>query len=185
MCLNIGTEAYPKYRDKGCHNAVKCLELAAESRGKDAKEALSKYKNMKRKQWVFDVLRVRVCTADDPPLPEHLAADEGLASAGERKDQIRSYMEAWRSTWSTETIEEVVYLTKRQFLCWFKLYEGYTATEAQSRWDLDENNPEIKREMSKAGELTLAVAVPKTCAEHFSTEFRARLECEGGLRLGR
>ena len=44
VCLNIGTEAYPKYRDKGCHNADNCLECAADSRGKDAKEALSKSK---------------------------------------------------------------------------------------------------------------------------------------------
>lgn len=162
-CINIATEAYPHWRDKPCHNAAKAVDRAAESRGPDAKAALGKYKQLRRRDWVRDVLRVRICSPDDPPLPQHLSFDLMSCpdSLHERKDTVRKMLEDWSTHWDTSTLSDAVFMTRRQFIQHYKLKEGYTVKEAEDRWLRDEANLEIKREELPNGELTLAVAMPK------------------------
>jgi len=93
-CVNTGTEAYPAWRCKPCHNACRALDRAAESRGKAAQAALSQFKRQRAKAWRQDVLKFRINSADDPPLPEHLQGSLGVDSLGSRKHLLQAYLES-------------------------------------------------------------------------------------------
>lgn len=174
-CVNVGTEAYPCYRDKACHNAARALERSAESKGKAAAQALQLYKKNKRKAWRIDVLKFRVCSADDPPLPPSLCEAVGVDSVGSRKDIIRRYMEAWESRWAVQTIRDCTFLTKRQFIAWYKTREGYTQAEAEARWDADEAGG-VDRETNEKGEVVLKVALPKVVRSISEQSYAQSLE---------
>ena len=93
-CINVGSDAYPYWRDRPCHSASKALERAAESRGPSAKEAHHTFKKLKPRQWRRDVLKFRVCLPTGPPLPEEFEGIDGVASSSERKSVMSSYIES-------------------------------------------------------------------------------------------
>jgi hypothetical protein len=95
---------------------------------------------------------------------------------------MHAYVESWEKTWSTQVIRDFVFLTKRQFVCWFKLHEGYTSSEAETRWEKDLTGG-VEREENSTGETCLKVALPKRLRslEGQSCTRKARCSAKSGF----
>ena len=162
QCTCVGSKAYPVYRCKPCNAAVKSLERKAASHGSDASAALSRLKGQNVAKYRLEVLRFRIKPEGERDLPhEKDLFLIGPVDCRARRDSMSSYMETWQSRWSLTVVREVVFMSQRQFVAYYIVFEGYSKEEAAQHWIASLNNRSVEREYAGDGQLTLAVHLPK------------------------
>eukprot|EP00971_Amphidinium_carterae_P267985 5316593-Amphidinium_carterae.1 len=135
--VNFGCKAYPKYRCRPCHAAVRFLERAAKSKGDKHYEAFCDHRRRQPIKFSQSVLLCRMAPPGETPLPGGDDVPDGgkCRSAEDRHDRAAAVVSSVYSLRATEEFEEVLYLTERQFRAHMRWFEEMTREEAQQAWD--------------------------------------------------
>jgi hypothetical protein len=186
--VQAGDRAYPVWRCRPCHAAIRGLERAADSHqgGRERLTALRKrdlegYRKLVAwsRQWVpgdeptiYDL---------DKNLLEHAGNDHAAEAVASGSQQIASQQEAALDV--VTSVKEVVLLTERQFGQWMSLYEGWSKAECAARWEEAVNSPEVYKERQQGEWLVAAGRPPRLSAAHLVQRKRSFIESDGAKGL--
>ena len=165
--VNFGCKAYPKYRCKPCHAAVRALERSAKSKGEKAFAAFSEQRRQRPRQFSEVVLQLRLSPEGEQPLPgiDDQAKVVGCASLSERREKCASMVTTIYTDNGTEEFDDMEWLTDRQFRTFMRAKEDMSAAESQQEWDKAMIDPEAEKRVRK-GQTQLAVLAKSGCRHY-------------------
>lgn len=134
--VNAGTKEYPHWRCKQCHNASRWLDKTYRSKGWDVAE----YKRTKWSIYCKHTLQFRLWTRRCPPELKDAAPD------GKKGRYVAwvVFEEAMQFEIFNEDSTSIAFLTFRQWVGYYKIFECYTEQEAKDLWNAALQAPEYK-----------------------------------------
>jgi hypothetical protein len=171
LCVPIGDRSTAKrWKDKACQAAQKFVERVAEGQGVHAVEQLSFRRTQRPSLYAKDICRVRINAPDDPE-PEmdefrslticttSISGDVSGAYS-QRKEIAAEYAEMWENFRSVQFEDVVSYMNKRQFVQYFKLFDGHTQAESEELWAEALQNKSVLSRKDIKGNDTCPVRLP-------------------------
>lgn len=177
-CLNAGDKAYASWRCKPCHNAIRLLERAIESKGSQAKEQAQLMRRVRKDQWRRLVCSIRIAHADDEM--NEFDRDESLFGGADSSASFGVHKVIDSSISDIAVKTDIIMLSKRQFKAHFMQTELYTKDEAETFWHRCVGNPDYYREVDD-GVLSLAVKLPKVFSSSASVSRSKQVEERKGV----
>jgi hypothetical protein len=171
LCVPVGDRSTAKrWKDKACQAAQKFVERVAEGQGVHAVEQLSFRRTQRPSLYAKDICRVRINAPDDPE-PEmdefrslticttSISGDVSGAYS-QRREIAAEYAEMWENFRSVQFEDVVAYMNKRQFVQYFKLFEGHTQVESEELWAEALQNKSVLSRKDIKGNDTCPVRLP-------------------------